>query len=192
VDTFIMLFTLFFLLRDGPAILARAGSILPLAPSRYNQLLKTISESMLANIYGVLAVSLAQSILGAFGYWVAGLPNVMLWTVMTALISMIPVAGAAAVWGVGVIYLAVTDHWGKAVFLFVYGTAVISLADNIVRPLVLTGRVRLNALLVFFSLLGGVQAFGIIGLFVGPIIVSLAMALVRMLSEERAEWERSP
>jgi predicted PurR-regulated permease PerM len=189
VDTFIMLFTLFFLLRDGKAMLARAGAILPLEPKRYNELLKTISDSIMANVYGVVAVSLAQAALGAIGYWIAGLPSVMLWTVMTALFSMIPLVGAAAVWGVGVIYLAATAHWGKALFLAAYGVGIISMADNIVRPLVLSGRVKLNTLLVFFSLLGGVQAFGIIGLFVGPIVVSVAMALMRILEEERKEWK---
>ena len=75
-------------------------------------------------------------------------------------------------------------------FLLVYGTGVISTADNVVRPLVLSGRVKLNTLLVFFSLLGGVQAFGIVGLFVGPIIVSVAAALVGMLAEQRSGWEQ--
>jgi predicted PurR-regulated permease PerM len=79
-----------------------------------------------------------------------------------------------------------------AIFMFAWGAGLISTADNIVRPLVLSGRVKLNTLLIFFALLGGVQAFGVVGLFVGPIIVSLAMALLKMLGEERAEWERSP
>lgn len=190
VDTFVMLFTLFFLVRDGRAILDRVGTIIPLPPGRYAEILKTISDSIIANVYGVVAVSLAQASLGALGYWIAGLPNILLWTVMTAFFSMIPLAGAAAVWGVGVIYLAMTAHWGKALFLLFYGAGVISMADNIVRPLVLSGRVRLNALLIFFSLLGGVQVFGIIGLFVGPITISVAMALVRILMEEVTELRR--
>jgi len=184
VDTFIMLFTLFFLLRDGQAMLQRAGSILPLAPDRYSLLLKTMSDSIVANIYGVAAVSFAQAMLGAIGYWIAGLPNVMLWSVMTALASMIPVLGAIAVWGIGVIYLLTVAHWGAAFFLLAYGTAVISMADNIIRPLVVSGRVKLNTLVIFFSLLGGVQAFGIIGLFLGPITVSLTVALVKMLGAQ--------
>jgi len=192
VDTFIILFTLFFLLRDGPAFLQRVGSILPLEPNQYARLLKTISDSIVANIYGVLAVAFAQGTLGALGYWIAGLQNVMLWSLITGLFSMIPLIGAAAVWVVGVIYLATTAHWGKALFLLVYGTGVISTADNIVRPLVLSGRVKLNTLLIFFSLLGGVQAFGIVGLFVGPIIVSVTTALVGMLAEQRREWEQTP
>jgi predicted PurR-regulated permease PerM len=186
LDTLFMLFILFFLLRDGPEMLDLIGSILPLEPDRYQKLLHTISKSITANIYGVFAVSIAQGTLGAFGYWIAGLPNVMLWSVLTALLSMIPLAGALVVWGSGVVYLAATARWAKAIFLLAYGTGVISLADNIVRPLVLSGRVKLNTLLIFFSLLGGVKAFGIVGLFVGPIVVSLTLALVKMLAEENA------
>jgi predicted PurR-regulated permease PerM len=190
VDTVIVLFTLFFLLRDGQSILERAGSILPLEPDRYNLLLKTMSDSIVANIYGVAAVSLAQAALGAIGYWIAGLPNVLLWSVLTALASMIPLLGAVAVWGIGVIYLLTMAHWGAAIFLLAYGTAVISMADNIVRPLVLSGRVKMNTLVIFFSLLGGVQAFGIIGLFIGPITISLTVALVKMLAGEASKPER--
>src|SRR5262249_47875168 len=105
VDTIIVLFTLFFLLRDGQFIVERAASVLPLEPDRYNLLLKTMSDSIIANIYGVAAVSFAQAALGAIGYFIAGLPNVLLWSVLTALASMIPLVGAVAVWGIGVIYL---------------------------------------------------------------------------------------
>jgi predicted PurR-regulated permease PerM len=188
VSVVIIFFTLFFLLRDGHSILEHAGAILPLEPQRYNVLMQTITDSIVANIYGVVAVSFSQGVLGALGYWIAGLPNVMLWSVMTALFSMIPIAGAIAVWGAGVVYLLTIAHWGRAIFLLAYGTAVISMADNIVRPIVLSGRVKMNTLLIFFSLLGGVQAFGIVGLFVGPIIVSVTTALVKMLAAERLRW----
>jgi predicted PurR-regulated permease PerM len=191
VDTVIMLLTLFFLLRDGERIRRRIGSILPIEGRRYEQLVETISASITANIYGVLAVSLAQGTLGVIGYTIAGLPSVMLWGVATALFSMIPLAGGASVWIVATIYLIATGHWGKAIFMVAWGAGVISTADNIVRPLVLSGRVKLHTLLIFFSLLGGVRAFGIIGLFTGPIIVSVAMALLEILEEERLEWERS-
>ena len=191
VDTVIMLLTLFFLLRDGERIRRRIGSILPIEGRRYEQLVETISASITANIYGVLAVSLAQGTLGVIGYTIAGLPSVMLWGVATALFSMIPLAGGASVWIVATIYLIATGHWGKAIFMVAWGAGVISTADNIVRPLVLSGRVKLHTLLIFFSLLGGVRAFGIIGLFTGPIIVSVAMALLEILEEERVEWERS-
>jgi predicted PurR-regulated permease PerM len=191
VDTVIMLLTLFFLLRDGELIRRRIGSILPIEPHRYQQLVETISASIAANMYGVLAVSVAQGTLGAIGYTFAGLPSVMLWSVATAVFSMIPLAGAASVWAAASIYLVAIGHWGKAIFMVAWGAGVISTADNIVRPLVLSGRVNLPTLLIFFSLLGGVKAFGIIGLFTGPIIVSVAIALLKILEEERLEWQRS-
>jgi predicted PurR-regulated permease PerM len=186
VDLVIMLLTLFFLLRDGEFIRDRIGSILPIELHRYQQLVNTVSASITANIYGVLAVSLTQGTLGAIGYAIAGLPAVMLWSVATALFSMIPLAGAASVWVSGCIYLVAMGHWGKAIFMLAWGAGVISTADNIVRPLVLSGRVKLHTLLIFFSLLGGVRAFGIVGLFVGPIIVAVAMALLKILEEELA------
>jgi predicted PurR-regulated permease PerM len=190
VDTVIMLLTLFFLLRDGEWIRERIGSILPIEPRRYQQLIETISSSISANIYGVLAVAAAQGTLGAIGYTIAGLPSVMLWSVATALVSMIPLAGAAAVWIAATIYLLAVGSWGKAIFMAAWGAGVVSMADNVVRPLVLSGKVKLHTLLIFFSLLGGVRAFGIIGLFIGPIIVSVAMALLKILEEERLEWQR--
>lgn len=185
-----MLLTFFFLIRDGERISERIGSILPIEAHRYQQITDTISTSIAANIFGVLAVALAQGTLGAVGYAIAGLPSVMLWSVATALFSMIPFAGAASVWVVAFVYLLAVGHWGKALFLFAWGAGVISTTDNIVRPLVLSGRAKLHTLLIFFSLLGGVRAFGIVGLFVGPIIVSVAMALLNILADERVEWER--
>ena len=189
VDTVIMLLTLFFLLRDGEWIRRRIGAVLPLEPHRYDQLVDTISASIAANMYGVLAVAVAQGTLGAIGYLIAGLPSVVLWSVATATFSMIPLAGAAAVWVTASIYLVAIGNWGRATFMVIWGAAVISTADNIVRPLVLSEKVKLHTLLIFFSLLGGVKAFGIIGLFVGPIIVSVAMALLKMLEDERGNWE---
>jgi predicted PurR-regulated permease PerM len=191
VDTVIMLVTLFFLLRDGEYIRDRIGSILPIQAHRFRQLIDTISASIMATMYGVLAVALAQGTLGAIGYSIAGLPSVTLWSVATSVFSMIPLAGAASVWAVACIYLLAIGHWGKAIFMLAWGAGVISTADNVVRPLVVGGRVKLHTLLIFFSLLGGVKAFGVIGLFVGPIIVSIAIALLKILEEERLEWERS-
>jgi predicted PurR-regulated permease PerM len=137
----------------------------------------------------VVAVAVAQGTLGAIGYAIAGLPSVVLWSVATSLFSMVPMAGAAAVWVTATLYLLAIGDWGKAIFMAAWGAGVISMADNIVRPWVLSGKVKLHTLLIFFSLLGGVRAFGIIGLFVGPIIVSVAMALLEILEEERREWE---
>ncbi len=190
VDLFTTLLTLFFFLRDGERLRNRIGRLLPMEPLRYQELVSTIVASIEANVYGVLSVALAQGILGAIGYTIVGLPSVMLWSVVTAAFSLVPVVGTACVWVVACGYLAATASWGKAVFMLAWGAGIISSADNIVRPLVLSGRVKMNTLLIFFSLLGGAQAFGVIGLFLGPMIVSVVMALLRMLEQERMEWEK--
>jgi len=191
VDVMTTLLTLFFFLRDGDRIRMRIGSLLPMEPERYRELVSTIVASIEANVYGVLAVAVAQGILGAIAYAIVGLPSVMLWSVVTAAFSLVPVVGTACVWVVACGYLAAVGSWGKAAFMLAWGAGIISSADNIVRPLVLSGRVKMNTLLIFFSLVGGAQAFGIIGLFLGPMIVSVAMALLRMLEQERTEWENS-
>jgi predicted PurR-regulated permease PerM len=116
VDTVIMLLTLFFLLRDGERIRNRIGRLLPIEAHRYQQLIATISASITANLYGVVAVALAQGTLGAIGYTIAGLPSVVLWSVATAMMSMIPLAGAASVWIAGTLYLLAVGNWGKAIF----------------------------------------------------------------------------
>jgi predicted PurR-regulated permease PerM len=187
----IVLVTLFFLLRDGEGFRAKIGFLLPIGADRYQRLTQVVEESIAANVYGVFAVAAAQGVLGLIGYLIAGLPSVMLWALMTGLFSVVPVVGTASVWGAGCLYLVVIGSWGKAVFLLLYGLGVISMADNIVRPWVFSGRVRLHSLLVLFSLLGGVEAFGVVGLFIGPIVVSVTMALMQMLGEERAAWERA-
>lgn len=189
VDVVIVLVILFFLLRDGARFRQKAGSLLPIAPERYQQLTDTITQSITANVYGVIAVAVAQGCLGLIGYAIAGLPSVLLWTLMTGVFSIVPVLGTACVWGSGCVYLLVTGSWGKAIFLLAYGVGVISMADNIVRPWVLSARVQLHWLVVFFSVLGGVRAFGIVGLFLGPIVVSVTMALLKMVQEERVTWE---
>jgi predicted PurR-regulated permease PerM len=189
VDLLTTLLTLFFVLRDGDRLRRRLGAILPIERRRYEELATTIAGSIEANVYGVLAVAVTQGILGAIGYAIAGLPSIMLWSVTTAVFSLVPVVGTACVWGVACIYLAAIGSWGKAIFMLAWGAGVIGSADNIVRPLVLSGRVKMNTLLIFFSLLGGAQAFGIIGLFLGPMIVSVSIALMKMLEEERIEWE---
>lgn len=186
-----MLVTLFFFLRDGERIRDRLGELMPIEAHRYQELISTISASITANVYGVLLVAIAQGMLGAIGYLIAGLPSVVLWSIATAIVSMVPVFGSAFVWVPACAYLAIIGSWGHALFLLAWGAGVIGSADNIVRPLVLRGKVKLNTLLIFFSLLGGVEAFGVLGIFLGPIIISVSMALLRMTVEERAEWAGS-
>jgi predicted PurR-regulated permease PerM len=180
-------FTLFFLFRDGGLMMNRTASVLPLKPEQVKRLSSGISNSIVANVYGCLAVGAAQGSLAGLAFWVLGLPSPVLWGLVTALFSLIPLIGSAAVWGPAVIILLSSGHWGKGLILLGWGAAVISQVDSVVRPYVISERAKLHTLLVFFALLGGVKAFGVIGLFVGPVVLSVTLVLLEMLQEANSE-----
>ena len=180
-------FTLFFLFREGKAMKDHFGSILPLNPSQVDRLFTGISNSIVANVLGCLAVAVSQGLLAGLAFWVLGVHSPALWGIVTGLFSMIPVVGSAAVWGPAAIFLFVTGHWGKGLALLIWGSLVVSQVDNVVRPYVISQRANLHPLLVFVSLLGGVKAFGVIGLFVGPVVLSVTIVVLEMLRESSLE-----
>ena len=184
-NAIVTFFTLFFLLREGRSMRKRLAALLPLSKEQFEKLFNGISDAIIANVYGVLAVSLAQGSLAGLAFWSLGLPAPVLWSMVTALFSLVPVIGTAAVWLPASIILFAGGHWGKGLLLLALGAGIIAQADNIVRPYVISQRVRIHTLFIFFSLLGGVQAFGIIGLFIGPIVLSVTMAVFSLLREER-------
>jgi predicted PurR-regulated permease PerM len=186
-DTVITFFTLFFLFREGKAMKDHLGSILPLNPSQVERLFTGISSSIVANVLGCLAVAVSQGLLAGLAFWVLGLHSPVLWGIVTGLFSMVPVIGSAAVWGPAAILLFVTGHWGKGLGLLIWGAAVVGQVDNVVRPYVISQRANLHPLLVFVSLLGGVKAFGVIGLFAGPVILSVTIVVFQMLREASSE-----
>ena len=116
-------------------------------------------------------------------FWILGLPSPVLWGVVTALFSLIPLIGSAAVWGPALIILAVSGHWVKALILLGLGAGLIGQVDSLVRPYVISERANLNTLAVFFALLGGVNAFGVMGLFIGPVALSFTIVVLEMLHE---------
>jgi predicted PurR-regulated permease PerM len=102
------------------------------------------------------------------------------------LLSTIPMAGAAIVWVPAAIYLAATGHWGKAIFLTAWGAIVIGLIDNLLRPKLVGQRAKLHELIIFFAVLGGLQVFGVLGLFVGPVVAAIALALLEVFHRGNA------
>ena len=186
-EAVIAFFTLFFLFREGGSIGLRAASFLPLRADQVDRLFTGISNSIIANVYGCLAVGATQGTLLGLAFWVLGLSSPVLWALVTALFSLIPIVGSAAVWGPAVIILMVAGHWWKALILLVWGAAVIGQIDSLVRPYVISERAKMHTLLVFFALLGGVKAFGIMGLFIGPVVLSVTLVVLEMLREENLD-----
>ncbi len=183
VATVIACFTLFFLFREGELIKRQLAAFLPLRPDQFERLFSGISNSIVANVYGCVAVGASQGILLSFGFWILGLPSPILWGMVTALCSMIPFVGSAAVWVPAAIVLFVAGHWVKGLIMLAWGAALVAQIDNVVRPYVVSERANTHPLLMFFALLGGVQAFGPLGLFIGPVVISVTLVALQMLRE---------
>jgi len=180
----IALVTLFFLLAGGTAIRESFYRWLPLGPERLDELLAVLGDSIVANVYAIAAVGLAQGSLISIGFFIAGLPSPLLWGLIAGVMSLIPIVGSGFVWIPAVVVLFVQGTYGKGIFLLAWGALIVASADNVVRPWVLAGRTNMNTLVLLFALLGGVQAFGFMGLFAGPVIVSVTASLFRILREE--------
>jgi predicted PurR-regulated permease PerM len=179
--SFLIMIVLF---AKGAAIREGVMAWMPLPRARTTELLTTISDSIIANVYGIAAVGAVQGFLVGIGFWIAGLPAPVMWGAISGLCSLVPIVGPALVWGPGVLILLLQGAWGKALFLTLWGVLAVGMADNVLRPWILSGRTELNTLVVFFALMGGVHAFGFIGLFAGPVIFSVAISVFRILREE--------
>ena len=180
-QTFVALFTLYYLLRDGRAIRRHLKTLIPLEASTIDRLFYEVQNTVVANLYGVVVVAAAQGGLTALIFLILGLPSPVLWGLIAGLCSMIPLVGPPIVWIPATIYFLVTTQYGKAAILAIFGLGVIGLADNFLRPYVVSGQVKLHPLLIFFALLGGAQSFGLMGIFIGPAALSVTAALFEML-----------
>ena len=178
---------LFFFFRDGAHWLDALAEALPLRRENVERLYRAVHSSVVATLYGLVGVALAQGLLTGVGLYFAGIDNFLMLGMLAAVCSVIPVIGTSLVWGPAAVYLLVTHHPGKALILVLYGLFVVGMADNIIRPLVLRGRLQLHIVLLLFAILGGLLTFGFVGLFLGPVVFSLLTTLLPILREEMAE-----
>jgi len=181
----IMLFLLFFFLRDGDAMLARARRLIPLNEERKERLFRQLSGVTRAIVVGTSVTALLQGVLIGIGFTIARLPSPVVFGVLAALLSMLPVGGAAFVWGPAAIWLFVDGRWGFGIFMLAWGLLSAGL-DNVLRPMLISGRARISALAVFIGVLGGIPAFGAIGIIAGPVVLSLVLALIEFAEESRS------
>src|ERR1700731_2755208 len=181
----IMLFLLFFFLRDGDALLLRARRLIPLDEERKGRLFRQLSDVTRAIVVGTSVTAVLQGALIGIGFTIASLPSPVVFGVLAALLSMLPVGGAAFVWGPAAIWLFVDGRWGFGIFMIGWGLLLGGL-DNVLRPLLIAGRARISALAVFIGVLGGIPAFGAIGIIAGPVVLSLVLALIEFAEESRS------
>jgi len=186
VSFVVMLFVLFFVLRDGPGLARQVVRMLPIEQRRRALLWQHLSDVTRAVFLGIGVTALAQGVLLGIGFWIAGLPSPLVFGVLGVILALIPMVGPALLWVPGAALLAIQGHHGHAIFLALWGAVVVSLVDNLLRPLLISGRAEVPTLAVFVGVMGGLAAFGFIGLFVGPIVLGLLVALFRFEAELNA------
>jgi len=186
VSFVVMLFVLFFVLRDGPSLARQVVRMLPIEQRRRALLWQHLSDVTRAVFLGIGVTALAQGVLLGIGFWIAGLPSPLVFGVLGVILALIPMVGPALLWVPAAALLAIQGHHGHAIFLAIWGAVVVSLVDNLLRPLLISGRAEVPTLAVFVGVMGGLAAFGFIGLFVGPIVLGLLVALFRFEAELNA------
>jgi predicted PurR-regulated permease PerM len=190
VKIVLIAFTMFFFFRDGEEIRRRLYDYMPLETWRAHSVVVRTREVIQASVYGTLLLAAIQGALGGLAFWVLGLPGAILWGVVMTLLSIIPMFGAFVIWVPAAGYLALSGSWGRAIALTIWGVLVIGSADNLLRPVLVGNRTRMHELLVFFGVLGGLEAFGFIGLILGPVVIAVTLALIGIVWQE-ADARRS-
>ena len=187
----LMVFMLFFFIRDGAGMWATLRDLIPMSRQQKNKLFDHLAAVTRALVYGTGLTALIQGALVGIAFLIVGLPSALVFGVIAALAALLPFGGTALVWIPAAIVLAAQGRWGATAFIVIWGALLVSLVDNVVRPMLVSGRAPVSTLTVFIGVLGGIAAFGAIGLFLGPIVLALIIALLQFAIElRRAEEAR--
>ncbi|SDO67613.1 Predicted PurR-regulated permease PerM [Rhodoferax sp. OV413] len=177
VSFFIMLYLMFFLLRDGASLLRRMRDAIPLDSETKRQLFGKFTTVVRATVKGNVLVAVVQGLLGGLAFWFLGIHAAVLWAVLMAFLSLLPAVGAGLIWLPVAIYFLVTGAVWQGVALVAYGVLVIGLVDNVLRPVLVGKDIKMPDYLVLISTLGGMAIFGLNGFVIGPVIAAMFMAV---------------
>jgi predicted PurR-regulated permease PerM len=190
VKVFFVVFTMYYLFRDGDKIVRALPGVLPLNSQQSEAILARTSQVVSASVYGVVTIAMIQGMLGGLAFWILGVPSPILWATVLAFVSMIPIAGSFFVWLPASIYLLMTGHWTKAILLSLWGAFVISTIDNLLRPKLIKNQTKLPELFIFFSVLGGISVFGLLGIVLGPVVLAITLGLLQTFKHENDETQQ--
>ncbi|MBX5460276.1 MAG: AI-2E family transporter [Steroidobacteraceae bacterium] len=182
VGFFLMLFLLFFLLRDGESMLGHMMRLIPMEPAQRLKLRDYLSDVTRAVVFGHALTAVIQGTLVGIGFAIAGLPSPVVFGVFGAIAAFIPAAGTGFVLIPAVLYLLISQQWGWAIFMALW-TAGVGTSDNLLRPYLTRQRAQVSTLTVFVGVIGGVSTFGFIGSLIGPVVLALIVALLRFAEE---------
>lgn len=186
LNSFIMLYLLFFLLRDGGRLALRVRDAIPLDAALQTMLAGKFAEVIRATVMGSVVVAIIQGALGGLIFWLVGIHAAVLWGVVMAFLSLVPAVGAGLIWAPAAVYLIATGEIGQGVILIAFGVLIIGLVDNFLRPILVGKATRMPDFLVLISTLGGIAVFGISGFVTGPLIAALFIAVWDVVATSRA------
>ena len=189
LDLFVVIFALFFMFRDGDEVVRAIKHLVPFDRAIQEDMVHESQELIFASVAVGLLIAAIQGALGGLAFAVVGVGAGIFWGVLMGFFSLLPVVGSALIWLPAAIWLAVTGHIWKGLIIGLICGVVSTVADNIVRPLLLRNRTHLNELLLFISVLGGIEVFGLLGLVAGPTIVAAAMGVFRVYMAHRDRLE---
>jgi predicted PurR-regulated permease PerM len=177
---FLTFLTLFYFFRDQTGLLRFFRQFIPLSSEETDDMFRRIALTVNASLYRNLLVKLIQGLLGGLMFWILGLPAPALCGAAMALCAVLPVMGTAIVWAPAAIFLLLSGSWVKALILTIWGGLVVGLIDNFLYPILVAGELRFHPLAVFFAIFGGLLAFGIAGIVLGPVILAITVALLEI------------
>jgi predicted PurR-regulated permease PerM len=188
LDLFIILYAMFFFLKDGRLLLKKILYYMPLGPTEENRMVARFTSVARATIKGTFVIAIVQGTLGGLAFWVAGIPGWAFWGTIMAVLSIIPGVGTALVWIPGCIYLAATGHLIAAIVLAAWCIAVVGTVDNVLRPILVGRDTQMPDLLVLVSTLGGLILFGAVGIVIGPIVAALFVTVWDIYGEAFSDF----
>lgn len=176
----LILLTMYYLFKDGDKLVEQVRESIPLSKGRARQMLEQVTGVIRATIYGGLLVAAIQGALGGLMFWILGIPSPVFWGTVMGFLSLIPVLGAFMVFIPAAAILALSGFYIKAIILLAFGFGVVSQIDNFLKPMFISGRTQLHPLLLFFSILGGLQVFGFLGIVLGPVVAALFIGVFEL------------
>lgn len=184
IDFLIMILLLFFFFRDGPTFYRGLRSLLPMEVEHQDAIFSRLYDTISAVVQGMTITAATQAVLAFLGFWVLDVPFALLLGFATAVASFVPIGGATLVWVPCVIYFMAIGSWINGFLLLAWGAGVISLIDNFLKPWIIGDRTKIPTLFLFLGILGGIQAYGVIGVFLGPALLGIIIAFFRIYREE--------
>ena len=174
------IFSMFFFLRDGDKLVDRMKELMPMSEDLKEHMSTRLREVIRATIYGGVLVAALEGIVGGFIFWFLGLPSPIFWGTLMGFLCLIPIVGPYLIYVPAAIILILSGAWIKGIVLLALGILVMNVSENLLRPVLISGKTRIPTLVLFFSILGGIRAFGLLGIILGPVLASIVLTLIEI------------